>query len=151
MPVKYLLKLIRFTLLKYINTIMDWGKEMVASSFMRNTGDLRLVSGLNCGGCILLSFAEWEEVTREGYNKEQQQGGYKSVTDFVLLQNNHLLGECGCICFQGIEVGTTSYSFTSISLTIPVDSSRLADIATCLQITYADASNRCSCYIIDGY
>jgi len=28
-----LLKLIYFTLLKYINTIMDWGKEMVASRF----------------------------------------------------------------------------------------------------------------------
>ena len=30
---------------------------------MRNTGDLRLVSGLNCGEDILLSFAGWKEVT----------------------------------------------------------------------------------------
>ena len=59
---------------------------------------------------------------REGYNKEQQQGGYMSVTDFVLLQNNHLLSEYGCIRSQGIEVCTTGYSFTSISFTIPISS-----------------------------
>ena len=38
---------------------------------MRNTGDLRLVSGLNCGGCILLSFAEWEEVKRSHLTSQE--------------------------------------------------------------------------------
>ena len=47
---------------------------------MRNTGDLRLVSGANCREDTLLSFAEWKEVTREGYNKEQQQGEDETVT-----------------------------------------------------------------------
>jgi len=59
---------------------------------------------------------------REGYNKEQQQGGYKSVTDFVLLQNYHLLRKYGCISSQCIEISTASYSFTSIRLSIPIDS-----------------------------
>ena len=45
---------------------------------MRNTGDLRLVSGANCREDTLLSLV-WEEVTREGYNKEQQQGEYETV------------------------------------------------------------------------
>ena len=43
---------------------------------------------------------------REGYNKEQPQGGYEVVTDFSLLQDYHLLrGHIVC-CLQRIEVGT---------------------------------------------
>ena len=42
---------------------------------MRNTGDLRLVSGLNCGGiyCFLL-LSEWKEVTPSLLNSQITHG-----------------------------------------------------------------------------
>ena len=46
----------------------------------------------------------------------------ENLPQLMLLQDNHLLCSSEHISLESIEVCATGYSFTSISLTIPIDS-----------------------------